>query len=490
MEQKFANYPFTVYDEHTPSVLELLGKIHGRVTILGNEFNQLDKVEAIRKGYATVWPSGDQTGGEDALAIQTAMDTVGTVHLVAGDYYLSKSIKLRTGNQLVGVGLDTKVHVVSLVNGIEGHSSGFDHIQVRDLYLINDYQGGGLSGISLDGNDKEPYNGARYSLLDGIRISGFPQGVVMRGAWSTVLRRIRTMNGTYGLIGLGCLNNITVDSCEFTHGSTGITLTCSGSTEMYGIRINDTNLEGNKVGLHAEGVTNLCLSNVYSENTPQIFSVNSCPLFTIQGGRVSGVNLLGTVTSTAYTSAKFANPKCHIEGLCIEANTTRTDLLYIDGGVTNSVVRNNRIINTGTGTVAMLSSFNGVEHRLTSKLTPGLSLRYSEDFTEEYVPVMASNERAMINQATLTLTGSVTISSAVSYALRLDEGNGTRTIATSATLTAGTHQSGKKLTFTFSEKPFISGPFILYLYPSVDVGKTVPARIQVNYQVADPGLQE
>ena len=486
---KISNYLFTVYDEQAPSVLKLLSRLHGTLNKLCNDFNQLDKVDAVRKGYTTVWPSSHADGYDDWLAIQTALDTTGTVHLVEGDYYVSKSLTLKTGNQLIGKGAKTRIYSVNPATPVIcGHQSGFDHITIKDIHLVS--RDRVATAIDLTGNDKEPYNGARYSLIDGVRISDFDWGVVMRGAWSTTLRRVRTINCEIGLHGLGCLNNLTFDSCEFTHGDIGVQLVCAGSTEMYGIRLNDTNLEGNAIGVYAEGVTGLAMINCYSEATPQVFNVNSCPMFTVDGGRFSGVTLFGTVTSTAYTTDKFTNPKCRIENANIEATGMRADLVFIDAGVKNAVVRNNRIICPQANDTHMLSSFAPVEHREVYTNYTSEAIRYSNDFEKFFTPDYLSNESAIVDGFTMSLMGTLVLSKAVTYTLFVEQ-NGTMTkIGQTGTLAVGTHNFGAELTTTFSAKPIINGPFTLKLVPSVDVGSAPVFAVSVRYRVADAGNAE
>lgn len=489
----FENYPFTIYDEHTPTVLELLSKQYAQLVALGNEFNQLDKVEAIRKGYATVWPSGDESGQADRLAIQTALDTNKVVHLVEGVYYLDKGIMMGAGYQLIGAGINTEIRTAFTMPRpaiTKKTSVSFDHILLKDFHLVNPEGIPGEIGIQLQGTDKEPYTGARYSVIEGVRISGFTgTGILMKGAWSTTLRKVRTLNCPKGFAGTGLLNNINIDNCEFTHGTYGVHLTCANSTEMYGIRINETNFEGNTTaGVYAEGVTGLALVNCYSENTPRVFNVNSCPMFTVNGGRFSGVELFGSVTSTAYTSAKFVNPKCTIENANIEATGNRPDLLYLDGGVKNSIVRNNRVISSTTGAY-MLTDFGGVVHRKHRYITDPVGIRYSEDYMDDYPIEMATNECAILSKFHMTLI-STNIPKDVAYYLYYDAPNGDRVkIGQTATLKAGTH-SMETIAMSFPEKMKFTDTPQLFIVPSVDVGASIQFYMDIEFQVADPGFSE
>lgn len=487
----FANYPFTIYDEHTPTVLELLSKQHAQLVALGNEFNQLAKVEAIRKGYITVWPSGDKTGQADRLAIQTALDTCKVVELASGDFYIGRSLTMHAGNQLIGNGLSTCIHVTELSSAIEGAPAGFDHIVIKDLYIVNASDFGHdetFNAINLWGNDKEPYNGARYSLIDGVRISGFMAGVMMRGAWSSTIRRVRTIGCVYGFQGAGCVNNVTIENCEFTHGDFGVYLRCDNSTEMYGIRINNTNFEGNSVrGVDAQGVIGLTMTDCYSEATEQIFSVNSCPMFKVNGGRFSGVTLFGTVTSTAYTTDKFVNPKCHIENAVIEVTAERPDLLYIDGGVTNSVVRNNHIINEHQGNVAMLTNFNGVVHKEYRAPSMYKGIRYSGDFFQDVQFIIDNTERVMVTKVTMMPEDDYETGGSLNYTLFAIDANGDSTkLGQTNTVTEMT--AGELLTVTLN-KVMLPSSFSLQLVPSRDIGMVANFYINIDMKIGDPGNQ-
>lgn len=445
-----------------------------------------EDINTIEKRFAIVKPSNDETGVQDVTNIQTALDTFKVVYLTDGNYYLNKPLIFGIGYELHGVSqIQTVINVLNNNSFIDGNPDGCDHISVTDMFISSTSPTKSNKCLNLYGNMAEPYNGARYSYFNNLWITGFDIAIAFSGVWSTVVNRVRCSNNNISVSCLGTCNNLSFIDCEFMQGVKAMTFSPSKGSELYGIRVVRCNFEGNSdLCIEASGVIALSIEEIYSESTPRLISINSCPNFSMVGGQVTGISLVGSIEATAYTSAKFKNPKYTIKDLNIECNITETiDLMYIGSGITGGIIEGIRLLNLGSGKVKLLPSISSLEYGIQETVV------FNSEVTNIHTVINATrklNDTVFITQVYFFVTQAFRPTSSGQLLCRVKKDGGDYETIGTLNLNAGqTYNVGQYLSFSITNNTPTKGQQEIVFVWSTSIGVSAYAEAHIVAQIGD-----
>lgn len=334
--------PACVYDEESLTVLKLCGRLAAKINELvrvvndawHHLFEKLDDTaervvtDMVLAGKLTfgIYPSGDTSGATDRANIQRCLDEWGACELGEGDFYIDEAIVLRSGNSITGRGsLVTKIHAERSDAFTIGEDSA-DNLTVRD-FCVTDDNTNGHTAFVLNGATTQPYTGARYSNFENIRVEGFMHAVQLAGAWCVNFHRCRFFTFEDAVHQTGTCNNVVYDHCSFIYadreaarGYTGVSITAEGGAQNCGISFFDCDFEGWNIALRAYCVVALNVKNIYAEGCNRVFSLDSCPAFSCDGGYAAYVQRLAVV-SVSNAATLYANGRGEIRNVFVRLET-------------------------------------------------------------------------------------------------------------------------------------------------------------------------
>lgn len=344
--------PACVYDEESLTVLKLCGrlthKVNECVEVVNDAWDKLtDKLDDTAEQVVTdfvlagkltfgIYPSGDRTGATDRANIQRCLDDWGACELGEGDFYIDQTIVLTTGNSITGRGsLATTIHAEHSNAFTIGEQSA-DNLTVRD-FCVTDDNTNEHTAFMLNGTTTQPHTGARYSNFENIRVEGFMHAVQLAGAWCVNFHRCRFFTFEGAVYQTGTCNNVVYDHCSFIYADradwrdfNGVDITAEGGAQNCGISFFDCDFEGWDIAIRGYCVVSLNVKNIYAEGCNRVFSLDSCPAFSCDGGYASFVQRLAVV-SVSNNAALYANGRGEIRNVFVRLET---DGNTVDGSQT------------------------------------------------------------------------------------------------------------------------------------------------------------
>lgn len=270
---------------------------------INNKLDQMNKdgtLNILLQMHArTVLPSNDISGNTDTKNIQKMITKFGYVELFSGIYYINKPIELKSGNTIIGSGIENTIIECSSDFCTLLENSSADKLILKN-FRVNDTTGKHI-GLNFIGTTTEPYTGLRYSFLENIHMFGFNTCMLIRGAWCTKFNHCRFESNNICINQSGTCNNIEYTECQFygdQNVSTGVKITGDGGSENYGIYFNNCDFEKHKYGFNLYDCVGVYINNLYVEKINTVIHADNSINLVLNGGTLNNVDRVANVAKS------------------------------------------------------------------------------------------------------------------------------------------------------------------------------------------------